>query len=181
MSRKNFFWSGLLIMTCWASLAAPASAQHFHQVKGTLAAVSAGRNEVFGFDVHAAVWRLNTSRTAFVKIPGVSLDQIAVGGGTDEQLDEVWGIDPSDNVYQFNYSTKAFDQLPSTALQQITAGVGNQDSCHPYEVWGVDSSQSIYRFDYCSNQFLQVSQFRPSLGRRRWRLAHRRSQRYLPL
>jgi len=49
MSRKNVSWSVLLIPICWVWLAAPASAQHFQQVKGTLAGVSAGRNEVFGF------------------------------------------------------------------------------------------------------------------------------------
>jgi hypothetical protein len=36
MSRKNVSWSVLLVLICWASLVAPASAQHFQQVKGTL-------------------------------------------------------------------------------------------------------------------------------------------------
>ena len=168
-------------MTCWASLAAPASAQHFHQVKGTLAAVSAGRNEVFGFDVHAAVWRLNTSRTAFVKIPGVSLDQIAVGGGSDEQLDKVWEIDPSDNVYQFNYSTKPsinYRLLPSSRTRPVsaikTAAIpmrsGASTLLNPLQI----------RLLLKPVPASSASSDQVSAGGE-WRLAHRRSQRYLPL
>ncbi|MGA2188223.1 MAG: tectonin domain-containing protein [Steroidobacteraceae bacterium] len=154
MSRRNV-WSVLLILIGWASLAVPASAQHFQQVNGTLTSVSAGRNEVFGFDTHARVWRLNPKTNSFDKIKNVLLDDIAVGGGTVYQLDEVWGIDASLNVYRFNYTTKAFDQIPGAALSQITVGLGNEDQCHPYEVWGVSAIQEVFRYDYCSNQFNQ--------------------------
>ena len=135
----------LLVLVCWASLVVPASAQHFQQVKGALAGVSAGRNEVFGFDVHANVWRYHATTDSFSKIANASLFQLAVGGGTLSQLDEVWGIEGNLNVYRFNYSTKVFDQIPGAVLEQIAVGEGTQDSCHPYEVWGVNASDQIFR------------------------------------
>ncbi len=110
MSRKNVFWSVLLVLFCWASLVVPASAQHFTQVKGTLASVAAGRNEVFGIDANGAVWRYHAATKSFSKIPGV-LAHVAVGGGTLSQHDDVWGINASGNVYRFNYSTKVFNQV----------------------------------------------------------------------
>src|SRR5579862_2626454 len=128
MSRKNVSWSMLLVLIGGASLVTPASAQHFQQVKGTLASVSAGRNEVFGFNAHGAVLRYYATAAAFGKIAGVSLDQVSVGGGTVSQLDEVWGLDAGFNVYQFNYSTKAFAQIPGASLVQIAVGEGVQDS-----------------------------------------------------
>jgi hypothetical protein len=133
----------------------PASAQHFERVKGTLASVSAGRNEAFGVDTHGKVWRYHAASKSFGKTSGVLLDQVAVGGGTLSQLDEVWGIDGSRNVYRFNYTTKAFDQIPGVTFRQIVVGVGNEDQCHQYEVWAITTSDEVFRFDYCSNQFNQ--------------------------
>lgn len=118
MSRKNVSWDVLPVLVCWASLVLPGSAQHFEGVKGNLASVSAGRNEVFGFDVHAAVWRYHAATKSFSKISGVSLVQIAAGAGTLSQLDEVWGVSAGNAVYHFNYSTKTFDQVPGTLLQR---------------------------------------------------------------
>jgi hypothetical protein len=45
----------LLVLACWVVIV-PASGQKFKEVKGTLAGVSAGRNEIFGFDSNANVW-----------------------------------------------------------------------------------------------------------------------------
>jgi hypothetical protein len=155
MSRKSIYWGVVTVLICWASLVIPGSAQHFEQVKGTLAQVSAGRNEVFGVDTKANVWRYHPTTKSFAKIAGVSLAQVAVGGGSVTQLDEVWGINSSFNVYRFNYTTKSFDQIPGAALTQITVGVGNEDQCHPYEVWGIASNQEVFRYDYCANKFNQ--------------------------
>jgi hypothetical protein len=96
----------LLVLVCWFSLIVPASAQHFQQVKGTLFGVSAGRNEVFGFDIHSNVYRYHATTGSFAKIANVKFFQLAVGGGTLSQLDEVWGIEGNLNGYRFNYSTK---------------------------------------------------------------------------
>jgi Tectonin domain len=169
MSRKNVSRVFVLrivllktivpILACWALLGVPAAGQHFEQVKGTLTNVFAGRNEVFGVDSHSNVWRLNTAKTAFVKIAGASLEKIRVGGGTVEQLDEVWGLDnveKSPNVYRFNYTTKAFDRIPGAILSEITVGPGYQDNCHPYEVWGFNASEQIFRYDYCKSKFTQI-------------------------
>ena len=91
MSRKNVFWSALLVLICSALLVLSASAQHFQQVKGTLVSVAAGRNEVFGIGPTGLPWRYNASKQSFEKVAGAtSLVQIAVGGGTLSQLDEVW-------------------------------------------------------------------------------------------
>src|SRR6202042_2984084 len=106
----NVSWTFSALRFPRASLAAQASAQHFKHVTGTLASVSAGRNEVFGFDSHFAVWRFNATEKSFVKIAGTSLVQVAVGGGSVSQHDEVWGLDAHSNIYHFNYSTKVFDQ-----------------------------------------------------------------------
>jgi hypothetical protein len=152
MSRKNVSWSVLLVLICLTLLAVSATAQHFQQVKGTLTFVAAGRNEIFGYDTHAAVWRYHPATKSFGKIAGASLFQLAVGGGTVSQLDEVWGIDISLNVYRFNYSTKTFDQIPGVALSQIAVGEGAEDNCHPYEVWGINSAV-IYRYNYCTGAF----------------------------
>src|SRR5580698_5969623 len=102
MSRKTTCSVVLLVLVCWAALVVPASAQHFQIVKGTLAGVSAGRNEIFGFDSNAAVWRFNLKTNAFSKIKQASLFQVSVGGGTLSQLDEVWGIAPSLDLFRFN-------------------------------------------------------------------------------
>jgi hypothetical protein len=102
MSRNSGFWSGLLILIGWVSLALPASAQHFQQVKGTLASVSAGRNEVFGVDTHGNVWRYHAASKSFGKIAGASLDQVAVGGGTHSQLDEAL---PNNAIYPTHTAT----------------------------------------------------------------------------
>jgi hypothetical protein len=155
MSRKHVCWFVALVLICWATLVIPGFAQHFEQVKGTLAQVSAGRNEVFGVDNKANVWRYHPTTKSFGKIAGVSLAQVAVGGGSVTQLDEVWGVNGSFGVYRFNYTTKSFDQIPGVTLMQITVGVGNEDQCHPYEVWGVAPSQEVFRYDYCANLFHQ--------------------------
>jgi virginiamycin B lyase len=155
MSRKNVSWSVPLVLFCWASLVAPASAQHFKQVNGTLTQVVAGRNEVFGFDSKFAVWRFNATKKSFLKIAGASLVKVAVGGGSVSQLDDVWGLDIDGHVFRFKYSTKTF-AAQGGSLTQIVVGVGNQDNCHPYEVWGINSSDEIFRYDYCKNQFDQV-------------------------
>ncbi len=157
MSRKAAFCSILSVLAGCTSLIVPASAQHFKQVKGSLTSVSAGRNEVFGIDVDANVWRYSASSKSFSKIPKVSLTHIAVGGGTLSQNDEVWGFN-ANFVYRFNYSKKEFVQIPGI-LTQMTVGVGNQDDCHPYEVWGVNSGDEIFRFNYCENEWVQVSGF----------------------
>ena len=140
----------LLVMICCASFVVPAAAQHFEQVKGTLFGVSAGRNEVFGYDIHSNVYRYHPTTASFAKIAKTSFFQLAVGGGTLSQLDEVWGIQGNLNLYQFNYTTKVFDQVASNSIQQIAVGEGTQDNCHPYEVWGVNPSQQIYRYNYCT-------------------------------
>jgi len=151
MSRGNISWSVLLVLICGAAFVAPASAQHFQQVTGTPAGVATDRNEVFGFDKHAAVWRYRPTTASFGKIAGVKLVQIAVGG-TVSQLDEVWGLDANSNVFQFNYSSKSFDQI-SGVFSQISVGEGDQDDCHPYEVWGINSGEAIFRYNYCTSAF----------------------------
>ena len=150
MSRPNISRNLILSLVCSILLAIPASAQHFQQVKGTLVSVSAGRNEVFGFDTKGQVWRYSATTKAFSKIKGAFLEDIAVGGGTLSQLDEVWGISSSAAIFHFNYSTKTFDQITGS-LSQITVGVGHEDQCHPYEVWGINSG-NIFRYDYCAAQ-----------------------------
>ncbi|MGA7685582.1 MAG: tectonin domain-containing protein [Terriglobales bacterium] len=155
MSRKTACFV-LLVLTCWAMLVVPASAQHFQQVKGTLASVSAGRNEVFGVDTHSVVWRLNPKTSAFVKVKKASLVEIAVGGGTLSQLDEVWGLNAKTEIFRFDYTSKTFVQITGE-LTQITVGPGSQDDCHQYEVWGVNPDDEIFRYNYCTNAFDQVS------------------------
>jgi hypothetical protein len=154
MSRRTAFCTLLLLLVCWASLVVPASAQHFQQVDGPRLAIAAGRSEVFGVDDSNAAWRYHASSNSFKKIAGALLDRIAVGGGTDSQLDEVWGIGVSNQVLRFNYSTNTFDQIPGN-LSQITVGVGYEDQCHPYEVWGINNGQQVFRYDYCSGRFNQ--------------------------
>src|SRR5580698_10308456 len=157
MSRKTA-WVVLLFLVSCAGLVVPASAQHFQQVKGTLAGISAGRNEVFGFDLKSAVWRYRPGTQAFTKVPNISLVDIAVGGGAASQLDDVWGIDANGSVYRFNYTTNAFVQ-ESGVLSQIVVGIGNQDNCHPYETWGINSADSIFRYDYCPGEFSAITVF----------------------
>ena len=111
MSRKTA-WVVLLFLVSCAGLIIPASAQHFQQVKGVAASISAGRNEVFGVDVHAGVWRYRPATQSFGKIANAALVTVAVGGGSADQLDEVWGLGSTGSVYQFNYTTKAFYQVP---------------------------------------------------------------------
>jgi Tectonin domain len=153
MSCKNAYWSVLLVLICCAGLVIPASAQQFLQVKGTLTSVSAGRNEIFGVDSKAAVWRYHPTTKSFGKIAKASLASVVVGGGTASQLDEVWGLAPNNNdVYRFNYTTKAFVNQ-GESLDQIVVGVGYQDNCHPYEVWGVNSAGNVQRYNYCTNFF----------------------------
>jgi len=152
MSRKTAYCSVVLVLACCAGLVGSSSAQEFLQVKGTLTSVSAGRNEIFGVDSKAAVWRYHPTTRSFGKVPHVFLASVAVGGGTALQLDEVWGLDVAGGIYQFDYSTKTFNHLPGL-LSQIAVGVGYQDNCHPYEVWGVDSSQLTFRYNYCTDQF----------------------------
>ena len=152
MSRKNVSCIVLVVLICSSLLVVPASAQHLLHVKGKLSTVAAGRNEVFGVDTHANVWRYHASSKSFSKIAGAALVQLAVGGGTLSQRDEIWGLNANGEIYRFNYNTNAFDQVTGN-LAQITVGPGNRDSCHPYEVWGVTSGQWVYRYDYCSGQW----------------------------
>lgn len=152
MSRKNAFFSALFVLVCCAGIVVPSSAQQFLQVKGTLTSVSAGRNEIFGVDSKAAVWRYHATTKSFGKIAKASLVNVVVGGGTASQLDEVWGLAANGNVYRFNYSTKAFDPF-GNSLAQIVIGVGYQDSCHPYEIWGLNSAGNVFRYNYCTNFF----------------------------
>ena len=149
-------WTVLLVLVCWATLVIPASAQHFQQITGTLASVSAGRNEVFGVDSHSVVWRLNPTKNAFTKIKKATLVNVAVGGGTLSQLDEVWGLNAKTEVFRFDYTSKTFVQITGE-LTDIAVGVGNQDDCHPYEVWGVNPDDSIFRYNYCTNAFDQIT------------------------
>ncbi len=151
MSRKTACSTILLVLICLASLVVPGSAQQFVQVKGTLDSVSAGRNEVFGVDTSQHVWRYHATTKSFAKIAKPLLSQVAVGGGTLNQLDEVWGLNATGSIYRFNYTTKAFAQVPGV-LTQITVGIGITDGCHPYEVLGLNSS-IIYRYNYCTNGF----------------------------
>ena len=158
MSRKGFCWSVLAVLIGWAALVVPASAQHFQQVKGALAHVAAGRNEVFGVDATARVYRANATKTAFVRLVGPSLVQVAVGGGTSSgsQLDDVWGLDENQNMYHFDYKTKAF-VATGGLLTQIVVGEGVEDKCHPYETWGINSSEQVFRYDYCAAQMLPIT------------------------
>jgi hypothetical protein len=151
-------WTVLLVLVCWAAFVVPASAQHFQQITGTLASVSAGRNEVFGVDSHAVVWRLNATKNAFTKVKKASLVQIAVGGGTLSQLDEVWGLNAKTEIFRFDYTSKTFVQITGELIQ-IAVGPGNQDDCHPYEVWGVNPNDSIFRYNYCTEAFDEITGF----------------------
>jgi len=67
MSRKTASSAFTLLLISWTLLILPASAQHFQQVTGTLTQVAAGRNEVFGFDVHGQVWRYKPPRNPSAK------------------------------------------------------------------------------------------------------------------
>ena len=141
-------------LACCAALVAPASAQHFKLVTGTLTQVAAGRNEVFGIGTANQIYRYNPGTKAFVQIPG-SFAQVAVGGGTLSQKDEVWGVGTSGQIYHFNFGTKTFTQVTGS-LAQIVVGEGKSDNCHPYEVWGLNAAQSIYRYNYCTKMFDQI-------------------------
>jgi hypothetical protein len=153
MLRKTVSWSTVAVLI-FSWFAIPASAQHFKQVKGSLVAVTAGRNEVFGIDASLNVWRINAAKTAFDKIAGASsFIFLSAGGGSGSTLDDVWGLDVNANVYRFNYKTKTFDQITGV-LTWIAVGEGLQDSCHPYEVWGLNN-QFIYRYNYCTNAWDQ--------------------------
>jgi hypothetical protein len=157
MSRKDVSWSILLLLIWGALLSAPASAQHFEQVKGSLFSVAAGRNEVFGIGAGGLAWRYNPTTRAFDKVAGsTSFIQIAVGGGTLSQLDAVWAVADNGGIYRFNYQTKVFDQVPGKDFVQVAVGEGDQDKCHPYEVWGVQGNNSLYRYDYCTSQFVSA-------------------------
>ncbi len=151
-------WIVLVVLVCLAALVAPASAQHFQQVKGTLSSVSAGRNEVFGVDSHSVVWRFNPKTNAFAKVKKATLVSVAVGGGTLSQLDEVWGLNAGTEIFRFDYTSKTFVQITGELIQ-IAVGPGSQDNCHPYEVWGVNPNDWVFRYNYCTGAWDQVTGF----------------------
>ena len=104
MARNMAFCSILLVPVCLASLVAPARAQHFNKVKGTVTSASAGRNEVFAFDVDANVYRYSaSSESIHQNRQNKQLVDIAVGRGTLSQTDEVWGINASGDVFRFRF------------------------------------------------------------------------------
>jgi hypothetical protein len=155
MDRKMLLLVAFIL--CWAATVAPASAQHFKRIPGSLAQVAAGRNEVWGLDASSQVYRFNSGTTTFAKIPGtLKLTQIAVGGGTALQTDQVWGVDATGKVYKFNFKTNTFAHIPGT-LAQIVVGEGDHDKCHPYEVWGLNAAELIYRYNSCTSQFEQIA------------------------
>ena len=95
----------------------------------------------------------------FVLANNVSLNSIAVGGGSKFQADEVWGLDsPAGNIYRATKSGSSwtFSHIPGV-LWQIAVGPGYQDRCHPYEVWGLNFSTQIFRYNFCGKNFEQVS------------------------
>ena len=105
----------------------------------------------------ASVWALSSSGnpyiyqgTQFVKASGVTLSQIAVGGGSKAQGDAVWALDSAHNVYKANKSGTSwvFTKMPGS-LSIIAVGLGYRDACHRYEIWGLDPALQIYRYNFC--------------------------------
>ena len=62
-NRRALLFAASII--CWAGIVAPASAQEFAQVTGTLAQVAAGRAEVWGLDASQKVYRYNPAGKKF--------------------------------------------------------------------------------------------------------------------
>ena len=164
MSRINVRFALCLMLICWTAAVAPASAQHFQQMTGSLTKVAVGYAEVWGLN-GSQIYRFNPGTKTFGQIPG-SFTQVAVGGGTLLQRDEVWALNTSGYIYRFNFSTKAFAYvpgirfggvLPGLRFTQIVVGDGDEDKCHTYEVWGrnvdIYGSVNIYRYNYCTSLF----------------------------
>src|ERR1700680_3365134 len=106
MSRcRSVCLSVFVVLIGWATVAVPASAQHFQQIPGSLTQVAVGRAEVWGLNASHQVYRFIRGTRKFVTISG-SLTEIAVGGGTLLQADQVWGVNASGGIYRFNFSTK---------------------------------------------------------------------------
>lgn len=114
----------------------------------------------------ASVWALANGSPyifngkSFVLANGISLTQIAVGGGNAAQEDEVWGLDSRGSIYRAvkGGSPWSFSQVTGL-LDLIQVGPGYRDNCHPYEVWGLNTASQIYRYNYCTSKFDQQSGF----------------------
>lgn len=114
----------------------------------------------------ASVWALANGSPyifngkSFVLANGISLTQIAVGGGNAAQEDEVWGLDSRGSIFRAvkGGSPWSFSQVPGL-LDLIQVGPGYRDNCHPYEVWGLNTASQIYRYNYCTSKFDQQSGF----------------------
>jgi virginiamycin B lyase len=113
----------------------------------------------------ASVWALTKSgkpyiyqNKQFVLANGITLKQIAVGGGSKFQADTVWGLNSAGNVYKGSGSgtTWTFTEIAGT-LDFIAVGAGTTDKCHPYEVWGVNTATHIFRYNFCNNDFDQIA------------------------
>ena len=166
MFHRKVRFAICLLLTCWAAVVVPASAQHFRQISGSLTTVAVGYTEVWGLN-SSQIYRFNPGTKTFDQITG-SFTQVAAGGGTLLQRDDVWALNPSGAIYRFNFSTKAFAYVcgirrslcrirPGLSLIQIVVGEGGEDNCHPYEVWGrnvdINGSLNIYQYNYCTSLF----------------------------
>lgn len=176
MYRTKVRFTLCLMLIWWVVAVAPASAQHFKQIPGSLDHVSAGRAEVWGilctkvYCIDSEVYRFDSSTHTFVKISGTpqGLVSIAVGGGSALQSDEVWGLDGiNNNVYRFNFTKNEFVKVPGS-LFQIAVGEGDGDKCHPYEVWGIFgpnvADPGTFRYNYCTSKFDQIQTANSGLG-----------------
>jgi virginiamycin B lyase len=128
---KKIFGALSVAVLC-AIIAAPANAQTWIQVPGTLTQISVGNS--------TTIWGVNSSNSIYdyngatwTQVPGL-LTQVAVGSdGT------VWGINAYQQVYQYQSLTNSWTNIPGS-LTSIS--VGGKDM-----VWGLNSSGSVYRFD----------------------------------
>jgi hypothetical protein len=148
----------ILALALGTACTLPAPAQTFKKVNVAgsvpLAQVASGGKSVWALASNGNPYIFNGA--SFVLANGISLSQIAVGGGSAAQADAVWALNSSGNIYRANKSGTSwtFSQVPGV-LDLIEVGLGYHDNCHPYEVWGLNSSSQIYRYNYCTSRFDQ--------------------------
>jgi len=156
MSRNMAFCSILLVPVCLASLVAPARAQHFNKVKGTVTSASAGRNEVFCIRCRCQRLSLFGEFESLHQDRQNNACRHRRGRRHLSQTDEVWGITPAATYSASTSVLKTFKPIPGI-LSRSPSASATRTAVNPYEVWGVNSADDIFRYNYCTKEFVQAT------------------------
>ena len=122
-------------------------------------------NSVWGVNEQNEVFRWNWSQSAFVRMPGIFLQQVSVG--TDG---EAWGVDSAGNVSRWNGFV--WEPAPGETIKQLSA--------NSREIWGTNSAEDILRWNgdrwenlYSADSHL-IYTIQVSLGNdgSRWAIVH---------